>query len=179
MNCNPAYFVNKIRSDQSCQTYRLAAAVIAIGFIFFASVAGILLIRTEHLKNNAVKITKLFEQFNVQEDLWETLISANPKDDPTSMRNMIDKKFDESFYNKARSYKTTHKYEMPTDLADNFSQYSDQIQFAIYRVLHGMFLEFWNTTKSPLLIGCSTPSNVLPFLLQLKPGLQSAPVSLR
>ena len=148
MNCNPANLVNKIRSDQSCQ---IQIAVIAIGLIFFASVAGIFEIEKQYLKNNAVKITKLFEQFNVQEDLWETLISANPKDDPTSMRNMIDKKFDESFYNKARSYKTTHKYEMPTDLADNFSQYSDQIDFAIYKVLHGMFLEFWNTTKSPIL----------------------------
>ena len=87
----------------------------------------------------AVNVPKLFEKFDVQHDLWKTLLSA--QDDPTKN---IEKKSNEKFnttyaYLKAKNYVATHGGEIETDLVDDFSHFSTKMVNEIQKILANTF----------------------------------------
>ena len=82
---------------------------------------------------------KIFEKFDVPHDLWKTLISA--KDDPTNTERESNENFQTIWVNyfKAKSYVANYRGELTTDVVNNFSQFSTQMEKETRKILGRTF----------------------------------------
>ena len=82
---------------------------------------------------------KIFEKFDVPHDLWKTLISA--KDDPTNTEKESNENFQTIWVNyfKAKSYVANYRGELTTDVVNDFSQFSTQMEKETRKILGRTF----------------------------------------
>ena len=117
MNCNQAqaYFADKIRSNQSCI---ILASFLCLFFVIPLIILIIIYVPISNQPQKAVNVTKLFEKFGIQKDLWKTLISG--QDDSTKIEEESNEKFSMNPYLKAKTYVAKHSGEMRTDQGNLF-----------------------------------------------------------
>ena len=84
---------------------------------------------------------KIFEKFDVPHDLWKTLISI--KDDPTNIETESNENFQKIWvsYLKAKSYVANYRGELTTDVVDDFSQFSTQMEEETQKII-GQFMKY-------------------------------------
>ena len=84
---------------------------------------------------------KIFVKFDVPHDLWKTLISV--KDDPTNIETESDENFQKIWvsYFKAKSYVADYRGELTTDMVEDFSQFSTQMEKETQKIV-GLYKKY-------------------------------------
>ena len=132
---------NAGNKTQACNTERWLTALF-FGLIIAVLVGGAIYWNEMNREWKKENDPKIFEKFDVPHDLWKTLISA--KDDPTN----IEKESNENFqtiwvsYFKAKSYVANYRGELTTDVVDDFSQFSTQMEKETKKILGRTFGEY-------------------------------------
>ena len=146
MNNNQAEFAGK----KDCRCSFCFAVIIVMIITLVVGITVIPLISSGPEKT--VNVTKLLEKFDIQEDLWKTLISA--QDDPSKQSNeRINTNSNlsprpSSYYIKAKSYEAILLYPF-IPFVDDFTHFSTQIEIDIQMILVDVFeLNFRTCSKS-------------------------------
>ena len=84
---------------------------------------------------------KIFEKFDVPHDLWKTLISA--KDDQTNIVEESNENFQTIWvsYFKAQIYVANYRGELTSDVVDEFSQFSTQMEKETQKIV-GLYKKY-------------------------------------
>jgi len=138
MNGNQAQAGNQKAGNQNAGNQGWFLPYLYFGMIIALVVGFSLKFAQLEREFKAANDPKLFEKFDVQHDLWKTLISA--QDDPTNIEKEYNEKFNTTYaYLKAKSYVATHGKEIKTDLADDFSHFSTKMVNETQKILANTF----------------------------------------
>ena len=111
---------------------------------------------------------KIFEKFDVPHDLWKTLISA--KDDPTNIETESNENFQKIWvsYLKAKSYVANYRGELTTDVVNDFSQFSTQMERETKKIIRRSFGFYGSMTIAKRIIAKNKLAKGLKFKKYMK-----------